>query len=87
MFVFEDLLLIDVIQLKEIVGASRPQGPDRCAERNQRTAAGHFLATMSARGRDDEGRYGSDGAGPDQGSRSGAAADHRDWCGNWKPRV
>ncbi len=43
MFVFEDLLMIDVIQLKEILGADGSQGSDHGAERHQRAAARSFL--------------------------------------------
>ncbi len=78
MFVFEDLLLIDPMGLKEVISQGRSQGAHSGAEGHQRTVAQPDpLEHVAARRGDAEGRHGSHGADQDQRSGRGPAADHR----------
>ena len=56
MFVFEDLLMIDVIQLKEILGRTDRKVLTMALKGTSEQLRDHFFATMSARDyRNDEG--------------------------------
>jgi flagellar motor switch protein FliG len=50
MFVFEDMLMIDVIQLKEIVGRIDRKVLTMALKGTSEQLRDHFLATMSGRG-------------------------------------
>jgi len=52
MFVFEDMLMIDVIQLKEIVAKVDRKVLTLALKGTSEQLREHFLATMSARGAD-----------------------------------
>ena len=78
MFVFEDLLLLSQEAIKEMLGKVDRKILTVALEGHQRsTEESYSAAHVAARRRDVAGRSGIAGADQDQGSGSGAAADHR----------